>query len=136
MGNIIGVGDKVHVVELHPNKRWMYSISRDGLVSKIDLYSLQIVRQIRIGVDSRGLALSYDGKYLLAGNYEPSSALILDAETLVPLKVILAYGIDYDGNSIKSRVANVYGINKYKLFAINLKEVGETWFIEQNHHLK
>jgi WD40 repeat protein len=136
LGDIVGVGDKVHVVELHPNKRWIYSISRDGYVSKIDTYSLQIVRQVRVGVDSRGLALSYDGKYLLAGNYEPSSAVILDAETLAPLKIILAYGIDYDGNSIKSRVANVYGINKYKLFAINLKEVGETWFIEQKPPFK
>lgn len=85
----------------------MYSISRDGFVSKIDLYSLQIIRQVRVGVDSRGLALSYDGKYLTAGNYESSSAVILDSETLMPLKIILAYGIDPDGNSIKSRVANV-----------------------------
>lgn len=46
---------------------------------KIDLYTLQAVRKVRVGHDSRGLAVSDYRKYLLAGNYIPNSAVILDA---------------------------------------------------------
>lgn len=131
LGDITGVGDKVHIIEVHPNRGWIYTISRDGIVSKIDLYSLQIVRQVRIGVNSRGLAISHDGRYIIAGNYEPNGAVVLDAETLRPLSIIVAAGINPDGFAVRSRVANVYSIDKYGLFAINLKEAGQVWFIEQ-----
>lgn len=131
LGDIEDVGQNVHVLELHPNERWIYTIARDGLVSKIDLYTLQILRTVRIGDDSRGIAISEDGKYIATGNYHPNSAVILDAETLEPLKIIEASGVDPDGEFVESLVANVFGLDKQKMFAINLKGAGQTWFIQQ-----
>ena len=92
---------------------------------------MQVVRQIKIGMDSRGLAVSYDGKYIAAGNYNPNTLVILNSETLEPVSVIETAGINPDGFFVKSRVANVFSIEDKKLFAINLKEAGQTWFIEQ-----
>jgi len=50
------------------------------------------VTQMRVGHDSRGLAISDDGKYIMTGNYLPTNAVILDAEILEPLKVFKAAG--------------------------------------------
>src|SRR4030065_2391207 len=68
------------------NPRWAYNMGRDGWVFKIDLFTLQPVRKIRIGLDARSVAISDDGRYLIAANYVPSTFVILDAETLEPLK--------------------------------------------------
>ena len=38
---------------------------QDGWVFKIDLYGLQPVRKVRIGLDSRAIAISDDGNYLI-----------------------------------------------------------------------
>jgi mono/diheme cytochrome c family protein len=62
--------------------RWAYNVGRDGWLFKIDLYTLEAVAQVRVGLDSRGLAISDDGQYVIVGNYIPNSAVILDAKTL------------------------------------------------------
>lgn len=129
LGNIEGVGIRVHVVEFnHVEKRWAYSISRDGVVSKIDLFTLQVVRQVKVGYDSRGLALSEDGRYLAVGNYDPNTLVILDAYTLEPLKVIKVYGVNLDGESVESRVAGLAYARGY--FVFSAKELGEVWVVE------
>ncbi len=129
LGNIEGVGLRVHVVEFnHVDRRWAYSISRDGLVSKIDLYTLQVVRQVKVGYDSRGLALSEDGRYLAVGNYDPPTLVILDAYTLEPLKVIKVHGVNLDGESVESRVAGLVYARGY--FVFSAKELGQVWVVE------
>jgi nitrite reductase (NO-forming)/hydroxylamine reductase len=126
LGDIVGVGARVHVVEPnHVDKRWIYTISRDEIVSKIDLYSMQIVRQIKVGTDSRGLAISEDGKYLAVGNYAPNTMVILDAYTLEPLKIIKVYGVNLDGEPVESRVAGLMYARGY--FVFSAKELGEVW---------
>ncbi len=132
IGHISGVGNNVHVMEYHPNQRWLYTISRDGLVSKIDIYTLQILRQIKVGTDSRGMAFSHDAKYIAIGNYNPFTSVILNSETLEPLRIIKTEVADTDGNTVGSRVAGVFGLDSKELFVINLKDAGEVLFIEQN----
>ena len=73
------------------NPRWAYNMGRDGWVFKIDLYTLKPVRKIRIGLDARSIAISDDGKYLIAGNYLPATFVILNAETLDLVKFLLTY---------------------------------------------
>lgn len=136
LGDVEKVGNRIHVMEFHPNKRWLYSISRDGFLSKIDLYSQKIVRQIRVGTDARGIALSENGKYVMVGNYVPNTAVIVNAETLRPEIVIEAFGVDPDGVAVRSRVANVFGVEYRELFAINLKEAGIVWMIDQHPPFK
>ena len=64
--------------------RWVHNLGRDGWVFKIDLYTGEAVRKVRVGHDSRGLAISDDGRYIIAGNYIPNSAVILNADMLEP----------------------------------------------------
>ncbi len=115
------------------SERWAYNVGRDGWVFKIDLYTLQATRQVRVGHDSRGLAISDDGKYIIAGNYIPNSAVILDAATLAPLKVITTEGVDPDGEFVQSRVAITSDVSPElagPYFIIGLKEAGQVWRID------
>ncbi len=115
------------------NDRWAYNVGRDGWLFKIDLYTAQAVRTIRVGHDSRGLAISDDGKYVIVGNYLPNSAVILDAQTLEPVKVIETEGVDPDGELVKSRVAITSDVSPElagPYFIIALKEAGQVWRID------
>ena len=115
------------------NERWAYNVGRDGWLFKIDLYTLQAVRQVRVGLDSRGLAMSDDGKFLIVGNYIPNSAVIINAETLEPVKVIEAVGANPDGEVVNSRVAITSDVSPDLVgpyFLIGLKEAGQVWRID------
>jgi nitrite reductase (NO-forming) / hydroxylamine reductase len=113
--------------------RWAYNVGRDGWLFKIDLYTLQPVVQVRVGLDSRGLAISDDGQYLIVGNFVPNSAVLLDARTLVPLKVITTEGTNPQGEFVPSRVAITSDVSPEKVgpyFVIALKEAGQMWRID------
>ncbi len=115
------------------NDRWLYNVGRDGWVFKIDAYTLEAVRKVRVGHDSRGLAISDDGKYLIAGNFIPTTAVIMDAATLEPLTVIHARGVDPDGVEVDSRVAITSDVGPNLVgpyFLIALKEAGQVWRID------
>ncbi len=115
------------------NERWAYNLGRDGWLLKIDLYTLQPVAKTRIGIDSRAIALSDDGKYVIGGNYIPNSAVILDTETMEPVKVITTEGNKPDGEFVESRVG---GINQTRsdlggpYFLLNLKDAGQVWRVD------
>ena len=113
--------------------RWAYNMGRDGWVFKIDLYSLQPVRKVRVGLDARALAISDDGRWLIAGNYMPATAVILDAETLEPAKLIEARATNPEGEMVDSRVATILDtapelVGPY--FLVALKEAGQVWRID------
>ncbi len=113
--------------------RWAYNVGRDGWLFKIDLYTLQTVAKVRVGLDSRGLAISDDGKYAIVGNYIPNSAVIVDARTLEPLKVIVTEGTNPQGEMVPSRVAITSDVSPEKVgpyFVLALKEAGQMWRID------
>ena len=115
------------------NERWAYNMGRDGWVFKIDLYSLQPVRKVRVGLDSRGIAISDDGRYLITGNYIPATAVILDAQTLEPIKVISAHTTNPEGEEVDSRICIVSDVSPDLVgsyFILGLKEAGQMWRVD------
>jgi mono/diheme cytochrome c family protein len=108
-----------------PDGRYVYFASRDGWVSKYDIYNLRYVAEIRAGVNTRNLAVSGDGRWVMVGNYLPHSVVLLDAADLTPVKVIPAK--DAQGQS--SRVSAVYDAAPRKSFIVALKDVPEAWEI-------
>ncbi len=113
--------------------RWAYNVGRDGWLFKIDLYTLQAVTKVRVGLDSRGLAISDDGQYVIVGNYIPNSAVILEAKTLEPLKVITTEGNNPQGEFVQSRVCITSDVSPDKAgpyFILALKEAGQIWRID------
>jgi len=108
-----------------PDGRYVYFGSRDGWVSKFDIYNLKYVAEIRAGINMRNIAVSSDGRYVLAGNYLPHTLVVLDAKDLAPLRVIPVRGAD--GKS--SRVSAVYDAAPRKSFIAALKDIPEAWEI-------
>lgn len=130
----ISASYRAHGYTMHPtDKRWAYNVGRDGWLMKIDLYSLRVAIKIRVGLDSRGIAISDNGKYVIVGNYIPNSAVILDADTLEPIKEIITEGKNPQGEFVKSRVCITSDVSPDLVgpyFILALKEAGQLWRID------
>ncbi len=101
----------------------MNFVSRDGWVSKFDLWSLRTVAEVRAGLNTRNLAASSDGRYLAVGNVLPQTLVILDARDLNPVKVLTVS----DAKGQRSRVSAVYDAAPRKSFVVALKDIPEVW---------
>jgi DNA-binding beta-propeller fold protein YncE len=108
-----------------PDGRYVYFASRDGWISKYDIYNMKVVSEVRAGINSRNLAISSDGKYAIVGNYLPHNVVILDTKDLSPIKSIET--IDSEG--VSSRVSAVYNAPPRHSFIVALKDVKEVWEI-------
>jgi len=105
--------------------RFVYFASRDGWISKYDIYNLKLVAEIRAGINTRNLAVSADDRYVMVANYLPNSLVLLDASDLKPIKL---YDVKDDkGNT--SRVSAVYTAPPRNSFIAALKDIPEVWQI-------
>ena len=98
-------------------------MSRDGWVTKYDLWGLQIVAEVRAGINSRNIALSADGRHVAVANYLPHSLVILSADNLAVEKIIDIV----DANGKSSRVSAVYQAPPRQSFIVALKDIPEVW---------
>jgi len=108
-----------------PDGRFVYLGSRDGWVSKYELFGLKPVAEIRAGINTRNIAVSADGKWVMVGNFLPHSVVVLDAADLRPVKVIPVG----DGKGTTSRVSAVYTAAPRESFVVALKDIPEIWEI-------
>ncbi len=108
-----------------PDGRFVYFASRDGWISKFDLHRLRVVAEIRAGLNTRNLAVSGDGRYVMVGNYLPHTLVVLDAVTLTLLKII---PVD-NARGESSRVSAVYAAPARDSFIAALKDLKEVWEI-------
>ena len=109
-----------------PDGRFVYFASRDGWVSKFDLYGLEMLAEVRAGINTRNLAISHDGRILAVANYLPHSLVLLDAADLSLLEVVPA--TDAHGKD-SSRVSAVYQAAPRETFVVALKDLPELWEI-------
>lgn len=109
-----------------PDGRFVYFASRDGWITKFDMWSLQVVAETRAGINTRNLAISADGRVVMVANYLPHTLVVLSAEDLSPLKVIDVRDKD---NKRSSRVSAVYQAEPRDSFVVALKDVPELWVI-------
>ncbi len=108
-----------------PEGRFVYFASRDGWISKYDLWNLCMHAEVRAGINTRNAAVSSDGKYVMVANYLPHTLVLLDSE-LRPLRVFSA--ADAAGKKT-SRVSAVYDAAPRKSFVAAMKDIKELWEI-------
>jgi mono/diheme cytochrome c family protein/DNA-binding beta-propeller fold protein YncE len=106
-----------------PDGRYVFFASRDGWVTKYDLWNLKTVAEVRAGINTRNIAVSGDGKWVIAGNYLPHTLVVLDARDLSLVKLIPV--ADKGGKT--SRVSAVYDAAPRKSFVAALKDIPEVW---------
>lgn len=108
-----------------PDGRFVFIVSRDGWVQKYDLWSLQEVGRVRVGLNSRNIAISNDGEWLAVANYLPMTLAILSTEDLTPARVMPVAAKD----GSQSRVSAVYQAPQRNSFILALKDAAEIWEI-------
>jgi DNA-binding beta-propeller fold protein YncE len=108
-----------------PDGRFVFFMSRDGWISKYDLWSLTLLTEVRAGINARNIAISKDGKHIAVANYLPNSLVVLSSEDLSVEKVFDVR--DRKGNP--SRVSAVYQAPPRNSFIAALKDVAEIWEI-------
>ena len=106
--------------------RYVYLASRDGWISKFDMYRLRLVAEVRAGINTRNLAVSGDDRYVLVGNYLPHNLVLLDARDLSLVRIIPV--ADRNGEQT-SRVSAVYTAVPRDSFIVALKDLKEVWEI-------
>ncbi|MBC3336314.1 c-type cytochrome [Pseudomonas proteolytica] len=100
-----------------PDGRFVYFASRDGWISLYDLHNLKLIAEIRAGLNTRNLAVSKDGRWVLVGNYLPGNLVVLDARDLSLVKTL----------PTGSRVSAVYTAPPRNSFIVALKDLNEVW---------
>ncbi len=110
-----------------PDGRYVYFASRDGWITKYDIWNLKQVGEIRAGINTRNLAVSGDGKWIMVANYLPNNLVLLDAVDMTLKKVIPA--VSLKGEQKSSRVSAVYDATPRKSFIAAMKDIPEVWEI-------
>jgi mono/diheme cytochrome c family protein len=105
--------------------RYVFVASRDGWVSKYDLWNLALVAEIRVALNTRNLAVSDDGRWVMAGNSLPETLVLLRASDLRPERIYPVRG----ENGKTSRVSAVYDAAPRKSFVVALRDIPELWEI-------
>jgi len=106
-----------------PDGRYVFFMSRDGWVSKYDLWTLTMLSEVRAGINARNIAISRDGKHIAVANYLPHTLVMLSTDDLSVERIFEAR--DKSGNS--SRVSAVYQAPPRDSFIVALKDVPEIW---------
>jgi DNA-binding beta-propeller fold protein YncE len=101
-----------------PDGRTVFFASRDGWISKFDLWNLEMVAEVRAGINTRNAAVSSDGKHVAVANYLPHSLVILDQDLNFVKSIATA-----------SRVSAVYDAAPRRSFIVALKDLPELWEI-------
>jgi DNA-binding beta-propeller fold protein YncE len=108
-----------------PDGRYVFFGSRDGWISKYDLWNLTLVAEVRAGLNMRNVAVSADGRWVMAANYLPQTVALFDAD----LNLVRSYRAANLAGTATSRVSAVYDAQPRKSFIVALKDLPELWEI-------
>ncbi len=108
-----------------PDGRYVYFGSRDGWITKYDLWNLAVVAEVRAGLNMRNVAVSGDGRWVMAANYLPHTLALFDAE----LNLQRTYAASTLDGKASSRVSAVYDASPRHSFVVALKDIAELWEI-------
>jgi nitrite reductase (NO-forming)/hydroxylamine reductase len=132
--NIVKTGYAVHISRMSASGRYLFVIGRDAKINMIDLWMEKPdnVAEIRIGLEARSVETSkfkgYEDKYAIAGTYWPPQYVIMDGDTLEPLKIVSTRGMTVDTQEYhpEPRVASIVASHYKPEFVVNVKETGKT----------
>ncbi len=135
---IIPTGYAVHISRISASGRYVFVIGRDARIDMIDLWPKEPtkVASLKVGLEARSVETSkfkgWEDKYAIAGTYWPPQYVIMDGETLEPLKISSTRGMIYDEQSYhpEPRVASILGSHYRPEFIVNVKETGKVMMVD------
>jgi nitrite reductase (NO-forming)/hydroxylamine reductase len=139
--NIVKTGYAVHISRLSASGRYLFVIGRDAKINMIDLWMEKPdnVAEIRTGLEARSVETSkfkgFEDKYAIAGSYWPPQFVIMNGDTLEPLKIVSTRGntVDTQEYHPEPRVASIVGSHYKPEFVVNVKETGKTLLVDYSN---
>jgi nitrite reductase (NO-forming)/hydroxylamine reductase len=140
--NIVQTGYAVHISRMSASGRYVYTIGRDGKATMIDLWMAKPdkVAEVKLCSEARSVERSgYKGpegdfhdKYAIVGCYWPPHFVILNGETLEPLKNVStrSYTVDTSDFHQEPRVAAIVASHFKPQWIVNVKETGLVWLVD------
>jgi nitrite reductase (NO-forming)/hydroxylamine reductase len=136
--NIIKTGYAVHISRMSASGRYLYVIGRDARINLIDLWMAKpdTVAEIKVGLEARSVETSkykgYEDKYAVAGTYWPPQYVIMDGDTMKPLKIVSTRGLTVPPEEYhpEPRVASIVASHYHPEFVINAKETGKIMMVD------
>ena len=131
--NIVETGYAVHISRPSASGRYLFTIGRDAKINLIDLWMKKpdTVATIKIGLEARSVETSkykgYEDKFAIAGAYWPPQYVIMDGNTLEPVKIVSTRGMTVDTQEYhpEPRVAAIVASHEHPEFIVNVKETGK-----------
>lgn len=135
---VLETGYAVHISRISASGRYLFVIGRDGRVNMIDLWmeTPATVAEIKVGMEARSVETSkmegWEDKYAIAGAYWPPQYVIMDGDTLEPLKIKSTRGYIYDEQTYhpEPRVAAILSSHYRPEFIVNVKETGKILLVD------
>jgi nitrite reductase (NO-forming)/hydroxylamine reductase len=136
--NVVKTGYAVHISRPSASGRYLFTIGRDAKVSMIDLWMKkpEVVAEIKIGLEARSVETSkykgWEDKYAIAGAYWPPHYVIMEGDTLKPLKIVSTrgYTVDTQDYHPEPRVAAIVASHEHPDFIVNVKETGKILLVD------
>ena len=130
---IIKTGYAVHISRMSSSGRYLYVIGRDARINLIDLWMDEPsnVAEIKVGLEARSVETSkfkgYEDKLAIAGSYWPPQFVIMDGDTLKPIRIESTRGVTVGTQEYhpEPRVAAIVASHYNPEFIVNAKETGK-----------
>jgi len=134
---ILKTGYAVHISRVSASGRYIYTIGRDAKIDLIDLWmeTPTTVAEIKVGLEARSVETSkmkgWEDKYAIAGSYWPPQYVLMNGDTLEPLKVVSTRGMTVDTQEYhpEPRVASIVASHFHPEFVVNVKETGKVLMV-------
>jgi len=135
---VIETGYAVHISRMSASGRYLYVVGRDARINLIDLWmkNPDTVAEIKIGLEARSVETSkykgYEDKYAIGGAYWPPQFVVMDGDTLKPLKIVSTRGQTVDTLEYhpEPRVAAIVASHEHPEFIVNVKETGKVKLVD------
>lgn len=135
--SIIKTGYAVHISRTSASGRYLFVIGRDARINLIDLWMEKpdSVAEMKVGLEARSIETSkfkgFEDKYAIAGDYWPPQFVIMEGETLKPLKIVSTRGMTVDNEyHPEPRVASIVASHYRPEFVVNAKETGKIMLVD------
>ncbi len=138
---VVPTGYATHILRSSKSGRYFYVIGRDGKASMIDLFMdpPAVVAKVRPCLDARSIESSkFEGfvdKYAVVGCYWPSAFVVFDGLTLEPIKMVSTVSYVKGAGELvqEARVAAIVASEDSPEWILNVKESGQTWFVNYSN---
>ncbi|WGI27153.1 cytochrome D1 domain-containing protein [Halomonas alkaliantarctica] len=135
--DILDTGYAVHISRISASGRYLFVIGRDAKVDMIDMWMEEpgIVASIKVGMEARSVETSkfegYEDRFAIAGAYWPPQYVIMDGETLEPLRIVSTRGMTVGTQEYhpEPRVAAIVASHQHPEFIVNVKETGKVQLV-------